>query len=94
MLVFKLDAKRELVIWLAAAFLVFLELLLSHTIYVTSGTYWHGAALLLIVALMFALKLRSACPRPRWLRVVSNIILTLSCAVLVLYALGVLTWYE
>jgi hypothetical protein len=76
MLVFKLEAKRELAVWLTGSLLLLLELLLLHTFYVTTATYWYGGALFVTLAFMFLLRVHNISVRPRWLRVVSNIVLT------------------
>ena len=75
---------------LAAALLV-----LSHTFYVTRSTYWCGFALLLVFALMchFKFKHRQV-PRTTYLRKIENISVLAVSAMVLLYLLGVATWYS
>lgn len=70
-------------------------LLLSHTFYVTSSTYVWGLVLLLISAFLFWLRFRRRMDTPKnWLTVISNICLCLLTLLVILYFLGVATWFE
>ncbi len=85
----------ELLLWLVLALADVLVFLNSHTFYVIAITFWYGLILLLITAALFWLKFRSQREQPAtWLRFTTSVILVFSVAVLVLYALGVLTYYE
>ena len=67
----------------------------SHTFNVVRATFYYGAALLGVGAFLFWIRFRRNMePRPRWLRIVANSVLVLVSAMLLLYLLGVATWYE
>ena len=87
--------RQELLCWLiggAAAIGLFLN---SHTFNVVPATYYYGAALLGVGAFLFWIRFRrNPEPRPTWLGIVANSVLVLVSATLLLYLLGVATWYE
>jgi len=90
-----LNPKQELVLWVIYSFAATIVFFLGHTFYVTAATYVFGAILLLVAAFLFWMRFRKRSATPvRWLRITSNSILVLLSMVLLLYFLGVATWYE
>lgn len=85
----------ELVIWVLGFLGAVAAFLLAHTFVVTAATYAYGAVLLGITSGLFWLRFRpQQTQRPRWLRVTANAILVVLSGIVILYALGVATWYE
>ena len=90
-----LSPKNELFVWIVLALGAGVAFFTSHTFYVTSGTYASGAVLLGITAFLFYLRFRRRqTPRTKLLTATSNLILALLTLVVVLFVLGVATWYE
>jgi hypothetical protein len=87
--------KNELFVWIVCAFGAGAAFFASHTFYVTKGTYANGAVLLGITAFLFGMRFRRRhTPRTKSLTVTSNTVLVLLSLVVILYLLGVATWYE
>ena len=85
----------ELVIWIICTLCACLAFLTSHTFYVTAGTYVSGAVLIGITGSLFWMRFRRRHTSPsRGLTLVSNAALVLLTLVVLLYLLGVATWYE
>ncbi len=90
-----LNLKNELVVWILFALGAGIAFFTSHTFYVTRGTYASGAVLLGVTAFLFYLRFRPRqAPRTKILTATSNTVLSLLTLVVVLYVLGVATWYE
>jgi len=91
----KLSSTQELLCWLAGCIAAVGLFLRSHTFNVVRVTYYYGFALLCVVSFLFWIRFRrEASPRPRWLKIVANSALIIVSVVFVLYALGVVTWFE
>jgi len=90
-----LSPKNEQSLWIVCAFSAGVVFLTSHTFDVGGGTYASGAVLLGITAFLFYMRFRRRhAPRTKSLTVTSNTVLVVLGLVLVLYLLGVVTWYE
>jgi hypothetical protein len=90
-----LSPKQELFCWLTGTSLGIALLLLSHTFYVTTATYFYGLALLSVVGFLFWFKFRrKLIPDPKWLKIIANLALVFLSLMCLLYILGVVTWYE
>ncbi len=91
----RVTPRQELVVWIIASGGAIAAFLLAHTFYVTAATFWYGSFLLGVTGFLFWLRFR---PRsieiPNWLRLIFNSILVLLSMVLLLYFLGVVTYYE
>ena len=86
---------RELAVWVLGFLTAVVAFLLSHTFYVTASTYAYGAVLLGITSGLFWYRFRpQRSNRAGWLKVTANAILMVLSAIVLLYALGVATWYE
>ena len=87
--------EAERYVWVVAAVCAGAAFLASHTFYVTRGTYACGAVLLGITAFLFYIRFRPRhTPRTKSLTIASNTILVVLTLVVVLYLLGVATYYE
>ena len=85
----------ELVIWVLGFLGAVAAFLLAHTFVVTAATYAYGAVLLGITLGLFWFRFRPQQTQPaRWLKVTGNAILVVLSGIVLLYALGVATWYE
>ena len=90
-----LNTQNDLFLWIVCGFVAGAAFLASHTFNVPSGTYVSGAVLLGITGFLYCLRFRNRqTPSPRLLAVTSNAILVVLTFGVVLYVLGVLTWYE
>ena len=90
-----MSPKAEQFLWIVAAVGAGAAFLASHTFYVTRGTYTSGAALLGITAFLFYMRFRPRqTPRSKSLTITSNTILVVLPLVVLLYVLGVATYYE
>lgn len=91
----ELNPKNELLVWIAFALGAAVAFFTSHTFYVTRGTYVSGVVLLGITSFLYYLRFRSRqTPRTKILTATSNTVLVLLTLTVVLYVLGVATWYE
>ena len=91
----KLLPKQELAVWITGCVLAIVLLLLSHTFYVTASTYAFGFVLVALAGFLSWLRFsRQAPSRPRWLLISANAVLAVIGFIVLLYALGVATWYE
>ncbi len=87
--------RQELVVWIVASSGAIAAFLLAHTFYVTATTCSYGSLLLVLTGFLFWLRFRSqSIDFPKWLRLIFNSILVLLSMVLLLYFLGVATYYE
>ena len=90
---FSPEAERYL--WVVAALCAGAAFLASHTFYVTRGTYASGGVLMGITAFLFYMRFRRRhTPRTKSLTIATNTILVVLTVVVVLYLLGVATYYE
>jgi len=90
-----LSPKKEQFLWIVCALGAGVVFLTSHTFDVGGGTYANGAVLLGITAFLFYMRFRRRqAPRTKSLTVTSNTVLVVLGLALVLYFLGVVTWYE
>ena len=90
-----LTPRDEQFVWIVCTYAAGLAFLTSHTFYVTAGTFVSGAPLLGITAFLFWMRFRRRqTPRTKGLTIMSNTALALLSIVVVLYLLGVATWYE
>jgi drug/metabolite transporter (DMT)-like permease len=90
-----ISPKQELFCWFIGGAAVLELSEHSHTFNVIAATYYYGLALLCIIAFLFWLRFRKRpTPWPTWLKVVANSVLVIVSAALLLYVLGVATWYE
>ena len=91
----KLSPKQELLGWLIGGAAVIGLFVNSHTFNVVPATFYYGAALLGVGVFLFWIRFRRNIePRPRWLRIVADSVLVGATLLLLLYLLGVATWYE
>lgn len=89
------NSTRELAIWVLGFSAALSAFFLSHTFYVTNTTYAYGLVLFALTIALFWYRFRpQRAQRARWLRITGNVILTILTGVVLLYALGVATWYE
>ena len=89
-----LSPKGEQFLWVVAALSAGGAFFAAHTFYVTRGTYAGGAVLLGITAFLFYMRLRPRqTPRTKSLTITSNTILVVLTLVVVLYLMGVATYY-
>jgi drug/metabolite transporter (DMT)-like permease len=87
--------KQESLCWLIGGVAAIGLFVHSHTFNVVAATYYYGFALLSVVVFLFWVKFRKKpTPGPRWLSILANLILVIASATLLLYLLGVATWYE
>ena len=87
--------KAEQYVWVITALGAGAAFFASDTFYVTRGTYACGAVLLGITAFLFYLRLRPRhTPRTKSLTITHNMILVVLTLLVVLYLLGVATYYE
>jgi hypothetical protein len=87
--------KQELAVWITGCVLAMVLLLLSHTFYVTSSTYAFGFVLIALAGFLSWLRFsRQELSRPRWLLISANAVLAVIAFIVLLYVLGVATWYE
>jgi hypothetical protein len=87
--------KFELAIWIAGLLGAGTFFAFSHTFYVTSRTYACGVLLLSVTAFLFWARLRpQRVRRPKWLRITTNVILVFTSMLLLVYLLGIATWFE
>jgi hypothetical protein len=90
-----LSPKNEQFLWVVCALSAGVAFLTSHTFYVTKRTYASGAVLLGITAFLVYMRFRGRqTARTKSLTLTSNIVLVVLRLVVVLYLLGVATWYE
>jgi hypothetical protein len=90
-----LSPQNEQSIWIVCAPIAGVAFLTSHTFDVGGGTYASGAVLLGITAFLFCIRFRRRqTPRTKSLTVTSNTVFVVLGLILVLYLLGVVTWYE
>jgi uncharacterized membrane protein len=88
-------SKHEHFLWIVCAVSAGMAFLTSHTFYVTRRTYASGVVLLGITAFLVYMRFRRRqTPRTKSLTVTSNALLVFLGLVVVLYLLGVATWYE
>jgi len=87
--------KNEQFLWIVCALGAGVAFLTSHTFYVTSETYERGAVLLGITAFLLYMRFRRRqTPRTKSLTLTSNTVFVVLGLVLVLYLLGVVTWFD
>jgi hypothetical protein len=90
-----LSSKQELLFWLIGVVAVIELFDNSHTFNVVAATYYYGFALLSIVLFLFWLRFRKRPePKPKWLKILANVVLVVVSATFLLYLAGVATWYE
>ena len=90
-----LPPATELAIWLICTLGACLAFFTAHTMFVTAGTYVSGAALIGITGFLFWMRFRLRHTLPtRSVTLISNVALVLLTLVVLLYLLGVATWYE
>lgn len=90
-----MNLKQEVLIWAVCSISAVVAFLLSHTFYVTTGTYVYGVIFCVFCAPLVWIKFRRRTARPdkSW-QVISSCVLVLLGFVFLLYLLGVATWYE
>lgn len=87
--------EHERTCWIVGFLAAAVALMFSHTAYVTAQTYVCGVILTMLGVFLLWLRFRrTAEPRPKWLRVLSNSLLAIFCAMFLLYLCGVATWFE
>ena len=91
----KLAPENEMFVWVVSTCVAITAFLFSHTGYVTAFTYWCGIPLIGLTAFLFWMRFRPRGAQSKEVpRRVSNSMLVVLSLIVLLYVLGIATWYE
>jgi hypothetical protein len=91
----RLTPRDELIAWVVGSCGAITAFMFSHTFYVTVSTFWCGVPLVGATAFLFWVRFRyRVTPLEKIPRRIADSILVLLSLLVVLYVLGVATYYE